>query len=199
MAKDKDGKEIVETVVSVQTDKTVDGKTEDIMIPKSRLDEVLEKNRLLLEKQTKRDEADAAKQKKTDEEAGNFKKLAEEADQKAKDAEIRLQEATRYNVFLMEASKVGINDPAVAYMALPVAVEGEKMEELVAKLIEAKPYFVVQTKNGIPFIVSGGGQKPPKPNQKAVLEAAYIEAMKAHNVTGAIAIKRQIAELAAKS
>lgn len=203
MAKDKDGKEIVVVVepVTSQDDKTVDGKTEDIMIPKSRLDEVLEKNRLLLEKQTKRDEADAAKQKKIDEEAGNFKKLAEEADQKAKDAEIRLQEATRYNLFLMEASKVGINDPAVAYMALPAAAEGEKMDELVAKLIEEKSYFVikVETKNGVPFIVSGGGHAPPKPNQKAILQAAYAEAMKKNDVTGAIAIKRQIAELAAKT
>jgi hypothetical protein len=203
VAKDKDGKEITVIVepVTSQDDKTVDGKPEDIMIPKSRLDEVLEKNRVLLEKQTKRDESDAKKQKAIDEEAGNFKKLADEADQRAKDAETRLQEATRYNVFLMEASKVGINDPAVAYMALPVAKEGEKMDELVATLIEEKPYFVVQvqTKNGVPIIISGGGKPPLKPNQKAVLQAAYAEAMKRNDVTGAIAIKRQIAELVVKT
>lgn len=202
MAKDKDGKEmtvIVEPVTS-QDDKTVDGKPEDIMIPKSRLDEVLEKNRLLLEKQTKRDEADAKRQKKEDEEAGNFKKLADDADQRAKDAETRLQEATRYNAFLIEAAKVGINDPKVAYMALPAAAEGEKMDELVATLIEEKSYFVVQmTKNGVPIIISGGGKPPIKPNQKAVLQAAYAEAMKRNDVTGAIAVKRQIAELVVKT
>lgn len=200
MAKDKDGNEIVETVVSVQTDKTVDGKTEDIMIPKARLDEVLEKNRVLEQKQKKRDEADVEKQKKADEEAGNFKKLAADAAKERDDARKELLDAQRYNLFLQEAAKVGIVDPQVAYTALPVAVEGEKMDVLVAQLVEMKPYFIMQVemKNGVPVVKSGGGHKPPVVDPKAALEAAYADAMKNHKPELAIQIKRQILELTPK-
>lgn len=181
------------------TGKEKDG-LEQPMIPKARLDEVLEKNRVLLEKQTKRDEADAKHQKEEDEKAGNFKKLADEADQRAKDADIRFQGAQRYNLFLQEASRVGIVDLPVAYTALPVVAEGEKMDELVAKLVETKPYFVMQVemKNGVPVVKSGGSGKPPKVDPKAALEVAYADAMKNHKTELAIQIKRQIEELASK-
>ena len=202
MAKDKDGKEItvvVEPVIPAQADKTVDGKAEDIMIPKSRLDEVLEKNRILTEKQTKRDADDATRQKAEDEKNGNWQKLADDARKEAEGAKAELMESHRYNTFLLAATEVGIIDPNLAYKALPEAKEGEKMDELVATLIEEKSYLVAQTKDGVPIIISGGGKPPLKPNQKVILEAAYVEAMKAHNVTGAIAIKRQIANLPAKT
>lgn len=202
MAKDKDGKEIVvvvEPVIPAQADKTVDGKVEDIMIPKSRFDEVLEKNRILLEKQTKRDADDATRQKAEDEKNGNWQKLADDASKERDVARQELLESHRYNTFLLAATEVGIIDPSLAYKALPEAKEGEKMDELVSKLVEERSYLVAQTKNGVPIIISGGGKPPLKPNQKAVLEAAYADAMKNHNVTGAIVIKRQIADLPAKT
>jgi len=198
-----EGSDKTKTAAAPQGDKTVvevGVEQQPIMIPKARLDEVLEKNRVLLEKQTKRDEADAKHQKEEDEKAGNFKKLADEADQRAKASDIRLSEAQRYNLFLQEASKAGIVDLPVAYTALPVVAEGEKMDELVAKLVESKPYFVMQVeiKNGVPVIKSGGGQKPPRVDAKVALEVAYADAMKNHKTELAMQIKRQITELAPK-
>lgn len=201
MAKDKDGTEIIVTVPPQGdiTGKENNGDDKQPMIPKSRLDEVLEKNRVLEQKQKDRDANDATRQKAEDEKNGNWQKLADDARKEAESAKAELTESHRYNTFLLAATEVGIIDPNLAYKALPEAKEGEKMDELVATLIEEKSYLVAQTKDGVPIIISGGGKPPLKPNQKVILEAAYVEAMKAHNVTGAIAIKRQIANLPAKT